>query len=160
MHAQDTYIYFSFIAAVDILSDLIQNPKLGASEISRERSVILREMEEVDQQVQEVIFDYLHSIAYQGTPLGMTILGPSENIGRINRDDLANYIKTHYYPSRIVLAGAGGKDRGMVVWWVWLVGSRTRTVNEGWSWGGGMIAASCVSINLRSLILLGFDVNL
>ena len=115
MHAQDTYIYFSFIAAVDILSDLIQNPKLGASEISRERSVILREMEEVDQQVQEVIFDYLHSIAYQGTPLGMTILGPSENIGRINRDDLANYIKTHYYPSRIVLAGAGGKDRGVVV---------------------------------------------
>ncbi len=99
--------------AVDILSDLIQNPKLGANEIERERSVILREMEEVDQQVEEVIFDYLHSIAYQGTPLGMTILGPTENIGRISRNDLSEYIRTHYYPSRIVLAGAGGE-------WVWL----------------------------------------
>jgi len=94
---------------VDILSDLIQNPKLGSSEIERERSVILREMEEVDQQVEEVIFDYLHSVAYQGTPLGMTILGPTENINRISRNDLSNYINKHYFPSRIVLAGAGGE---------------------------------------------------
>ena len=32
-------------AAVDILSDIIQNPTLGKAEIERERSVILREME-------------------------------------------------------------------------------------------------------------------
>ena len=94
--------------AVDILSDLIQNPKLGSSEIERERSVILREMEEVDQQVEEVIFDHLHAVAYQGTPLGMTILGPTENIQRINREDLSSYINTHYYAPRIVLAAAGG----------------------------------------------------
>jgi processing peptidase subunit beta len=62
------------------LSDIIQNPILGEREIERERSVILREMQEVDQQVEEVIFDHVHSIAYQGTPLGYTILGPSENI--------------------------------------------------------------------------------
>ncbi len=36
--------------------------------------------QEVDQQVEEVIFDHLHSIAYQGTPLGWTILGPTANI--------------------------------------------------------------------------------
>ena len=36
--------------------------------------------QEVDTQVEEVIFDHLHSIAYQGTPLGRTILGPTENI--------------------------------------------------------------------------------
>ena len=42
--------------------------------------MILREMQEVDTQVEEVIFDHLHTIAYQHTPLGMTILGPTENI--------------------------------------------------------------------------------
>ena len=36
--------------------------------------------QEVDQQVEEVIFDHLHANAYQGTPLGWTILGPTENI--------------------------------------------------------------------------------
>ena len=104
------YIYIYLPLAVDILSDLIQNPKLGGPEIERERSVILREMEEVDQHVEEVIFDHLHAIAYQGTPLGMTILGPTENIRRINKDDLSEYIKTHYYAPRIVLAGAGGMN--------------------------------------------------
>ena len=37
-------------------------------------------LQEVDQQVDEVIFDHIHSLAYQGTPLGRTILGPTKNI--------------------------------------------------------------------------------
>ena len=30
--------------------------------------------------LQEVVFYHLHAVAYQGTPLGRTILGPTENI--------------------------------------------------------------------------------
>jgi processing peptidase subunit beta len=37
-------------------------------------------MQEVGTNLQEVVFDHLHSVAYQGTPLGRTILGPTENI--------------------------------------------------------------------------------
>ena len=66
--------------AVDILSDILQNSTLGEAEIERERGVILREMQEVETNLQEVVFDHLHSTAYQGTPLGRTILGPTENI--------------------------------------------------------------------------------
>jgi len=50
----------------------------------------------------------LHAVAYQGTPLGRTILGPTKNIKSISRDDLVHYIKTHYKGPRMVLAGAGG----------------------------------------------------
>ncbi|CAH3187442.1 unnamed protein product [Porites evermanni] len=63
--------------AVDILADIIQNSLLGEAEIERERGVILREMQEVDTQLEEVVFDHLHATAYQGTPLGRTILGPT-----------------------------------------------------------------------------------
>ena len=58
--------------------------------------------------LQEVVFDHLHSVAYQGTPLGRTILGPTKNIKSITRDDLVHYIQTHYKGPRMVLAGAGG----------------------------------------------------
>ena len=58
--------------------------------------------------LQEVVFDHLHSIAYTGTPLGRTILGPAKNIKSISRDDLVHYINTHYKGPRMVLAGAGG----------------------------------------------------
>jgi len=101
--------------AVDILSDILQNSTLGEAEIERERGVILREMQEVETNLQEVVFDHLHSTAYQGTPLGRTILGPTENIKSITSKDLRDYINTHYRAPRMVLAAAGGVNHDELV---------------------------------------------
>jgi processing peptidase subunit beta len=95
-------------ATVDILADILQNSKLDPAAIERERDVILREQEEVDKQLEEVVFDHLHATAFQGQPLGRTILGPRENILSIKRDDLETYIKTNYTADRMVLVGSGG----------------------------------------------------
>lgn len=96
--------------AVEILSDILTNSTFGEQEIERERGVILREMQEVEMNLQEVVFDHLHAVAYQGTPLGRTILGPAKNIKSISRDDLTHYIATHYKGPRMVLAGSGGVE--------------------------------------------------
>lgn len=102
-------------AAVNIVSDIIQNPMLEKGAIERERGVILREMQEVETQLDEVVFDHLHACAFQGTPLGMTILGPAYNVRTITKSDLRNYIDTHYSGPRIVLAAAGGVDHAQLV---------------------------------------------
>lgn len=101
--------------AVEILGDIIQNSKLGEAEIERERGVILREMQEVESNLQEVVFDHLHAVAYQGTPLGNTILGPTKNIKSITRSDLQDYINSHYNTPRIVLSAAGGVQHNDLV---------------------------------------------
>lgn len=100
---------------VEILSDIIQNSKLNDSDIERERGVILREMQEVESNLQEVVFDHLHATAFQETPLGQTILGPTKNINSITKRHLQDYIDTHYKSSRIVLAAAGGVDHNDLV---------------------------------------------
>ena len=100
---------------VDILSDILQHSKLEPSAIERERDVILREQEEVDKQLEEVVFDHLHATAFQNQPLGRTILGPKENIATISRQDLVDYIKTNYTADRMVLVGAGGIPHGELV---------------------------------------------
>ncbi len=74
------YFYWILIIVVELLSDILQNSQFGQEEIERERHTILREMQEIENNLQEVTFDHLHATAYQGTPLGRTILGPSENI--------------------------------------------------------------------------------
>lgn len=102
-------------ATVDILSDILQNSKLEPQAIERERDVILREQEEVDKQLEEVVFDHLHATAFQGQPLGRTILGPKENIESIQRSDLESYIKTNYTADRMVLVGAGGVPHQQLV---------------------------------------------
>ncbi|ORY83486.1 Metalloenzyme, LuxS/M16 peptidase-like protein [Leucosporidium creatinivorum] len=101
--------------SVEIISDILQGSKLEQGAIERERDVILREQEEVDKQIEEVVFDHLHAVAFQGQPLGRTILGPKENILSINRDDLSNYIKTNYKADRMVLVGTGGVDHSSLV---------------------------------------------
>lgn len=94
--------------SVEILSDILQNSKLDEAAIERERDVILREQEEVDKQLEEVVFDHLHATAFQNQPLGRTILGPKENILSIKKKDLQDYIATNYRADRMVLVGAGG----------------------------------------------------
>ncbi|KAF7761746.1 hypothetical protein Agabi119p4_9738 [Agaricus bisporus var. burnettii] len=101
--------------AVDIISDILQNSKLENAAVERERDVILREQQEVDKQLEEVVFDHLHAVAFQGQPLGRTILGPKKNILSIKREDLASYIKTNYTADRMVLVGAGGVDHNELV---------------------------------------------
>lgn len=96
--------------AVGIISDILQNSKLEKQAIERERDVILREQEEVDKQLEEVVFDHLHAVAFAGQPLGRTILGPKEHINSIQQTDLQSYIQNNYTADRMVLVGAGAVD--------------------------------------------------
>jgi len=100
--------------AVEILSDILLNSELDEEAIERERDVILREMTEVNKQQEELVLDHLHATAFQGTGLGRTILGPEENIRSLKRDDLVNYIKTHYTAPRMVIAGAGAVEHSQL----------------------------------------------
>lgn len=101
--------------AVDILSDILQNSKLEVKAIEREREVILREQEEVNKQMEEVVFDHLHAVAYPESNLGRTILGPEGNIRSLNRGHLDAYIKSNYIGPRMVLSAAGAVDHDALV---------------------------------------------
>ena len=101
--------------AVDILSDILQGSTLNEQAIERERETILREAEEVDKNKEEVVFDHLHASAFQGSSLGLTILGSQKNIETITRADLVDYISSNYTPDRMVLSAAGGVDHDSLV---------------------------------------------
>jgi len=91
----------------ELLANILLDSKLDAAAVDRERNVILREMQEVDQVPEEVLFDFLHGTAYQGSPLGRTILGPEAAIRSITPADLKAYIDEHYKPHRMVLVATG-----------------------------------------------------
>lgn len=101
--------------ALDMLADILQNSSFCKDRIERERNVILREMQEVEGQIEEVIFDHLHATAFQHTALGRTILGPAANIKSITKENIQDYISTHYTPSRMVIAGAGALEHKEIV---------------------------------------------
>ncbi|XP_077181544.1 cytochrome b-c1 complex subunit 1, mitochondrial [Paroedura picta] len=94
--------------AVEILADAVLNCSLEDSQIEKERNVILQEMKEIDGNLSSVVFDYLHTTAYQGTALGQTVEGTSNNAKTLSRANLVEYIETHFKAPRMVLAAAGG----------------------------------------------------
>jgi len=101
--------------AMDILSDILLHSKYDERSIEQERDTILREYEEVSKDTHEVIFDHLHTAAFQGAPLGRTILGPVENIRKISRNDLTSFVKNHYTGNRMVVTGAGAVKHDQLV---------------------------------------------
>ncbi|WCJ25618.1 Mitochondrial-processing peptidase subunit beta [Euphorbia peplus] len=101
--------------ALDILADILQNSTFEEARITRERDVILREMEEVEGQTEEVIFDHLHATAFQYTPLGRTILGPANNVKSITKEHLESYIQTHYTAPRMIIVASGAVKHEDVV---------------------------------------------
>jgi len=101
--------------AVQILADILLNSVYNPEAIELERWVILREMEEIEQNMQEVVFDNLHAGAYAGCSLSRTILGYVENIRSMKREHLINYVQKYYKGPRMVLAAAGGIEHGKLV---------------------------------------------
>ncbi|XP_067090376.1 cytochrome b-c1 complex subunit 1, mitochondrial [Osmerus mordax] len=94
--------------AVELLSEVVQSSALSEADIEQQRGVMLRELEEVEGSLQDVCMDLLYATAFQGTPMGQSVLGPSHNARTLTRQDLVEYINSHYKAPRMVLAAAGG----------------------------------------------------
>eukprot|EP00124_Ichthyophonus_hoferi_P005879 Ihof_evm1s1016 gene=Ihof_evmTU1s1016 len=93
---------------INILADILQNSTFPSYALESERDVILREMQEVETQMDEVVYDLLHTVAFGGNELARTILGPPKNIRSITKTMIRDYITTNYKAPRIVVAAAGG----------------------------------------------------
>jgi processing peptidase subunit beta len=102
--------------AMDLVADILQNSRVTDRAIENERGVIIEEMHMVQQDLQEVVYDRMHQSAYRGSSLAFDILGPLENIQRINKKNIDQYINTHYIAPRTVLSVVGGDfEHGEIV---------------------------------------------
>jgi predicted Zn-dependent peptidase len=98
--------------ACDILSDMLTNSLLKQEEIDRERGVIIEEInmrEDVPMTKAAVEFERL---LYGDNPMGWDIAGEKETVAKINRADFLAYMRRLYFAKNMVVAVAGGINRG------------------------------------------------
>lgn len=100
---------------VEILSNAVLNAKFSDEDLAKVRNELLRESDDVESNISDVVFDYLHATAYQGTPLAQTVIGTRENIQSLKSSDLRNFIATHYKASNLVVAAAGGVNHSSIL---------------------------------------------
>ncbi|MTI09236.1 M16 family metallopeptidase [Curvivirga aplysinae] len=93
--------------AVDILSDILQNPIFDPEELERERGVIQQEIGQSLDTPDDIIYDYFQETAYPDQAMGRPILGTSHTVQQMSRDNLINFMDARYRPRNMVLVAAG-----------------------------------------------------
>ena len=91
----------------DVLSDMIQHPAFKSSEISKEANVIIDELNDINDNPEELIFDKFEEISFSGNSLSLPIIGTEKNINSFNQTDLFKYIKEKYGFNRMIIAASG-----------------------------------------------------
>jgi predicted Zn-dependent peptidase len=100
---------------VDILADILQHSTFVEDELARERHVVLQEIGQVADTPDDLVFDLFQETAFPDQPLGRSILGPAEIVGKLPRESLIDYMRRHYQPARMVVAGAGRIEHDRLV---------------------------------------------
>lgn len=93
--------------AMDILADIFTESVLDPDELERERDVILQEIHAAHDQPDDLVFDLAQASCFGHHPLGRSILGTTERIEALTRDQVINWRDRSYGGSRIVVAAAG-----------------------------------------------------
>ncbi|MCX6816293.1 MAG: pitrilysin family protein [Candidatus Beckwithbacteria bacterium] len=93
--------------ALEFLYQIIFKLKLPLAELERERGVILEEIKMRHDEPMTLVGDEFVSQVYSVTQLGQEVIGPAENIGRLEREDFLKHLNKWYQPANMVLAIAG-----------------------------------------------------
>ncbi len=104
-----------FPLLADILSDIFVHPTFQPEDMEREREVIFQEIS----MVEDTPDDYLHvlfqSLFWPDHPIGRSVLGTAETVGRMDQEMIREYIRKYYVPERVIVAAAGNVDHDEMV---------------------------------------------
>lgn len=97
--------------ALSLLSDIFHKSRFGPKEIEKEKQVVSEEIRMVKDDPEDLVQE-LHIGQVMGRhPLRRPILGQEATIAKLARQNLLDYIETHYRPEEIVIAVAGNFDQ-------------------------------------------------
>lgn len=100
---------------IELIADLVRNPRLDADELEREKGVVLSELGEARDTPDDIVFDNLQGAAFPGQALGRSILGDEASIAALTTDALRGWLASQYRPESLILSVAGKVDHAAVV---------------------------------------------
>ncbi|MBO6837382.1 MAG: insulinase family protein [Alphaproteobacteria bacterium] len=101
--------------AVDIVSDILQNPTFDEVELERERGVILQEIGQCHDTPDDLVFDLFQEVAYPDQSMGRPVLGTTDTVRRMPRDSIRDFMLRRYAGGNMILCAAGGVDHDRFV---------------------------------------------
>jgi predicted Zn-dependent peptidase len=98
-----------------VLADMIQNPLFKESHVRKEAGVIIDELNDVNDNPEELIFDKFEEVVFKGNKLSMPVIGTEGNILRFNSDKLQKFHNKRYNTSRLLIVASGSVNHDELV---------------------------------------------
>lgn len=96
--------------AVDVLSDLVQNPLLKGEDVQKELHVILSELHSRDDDPQDLIHDLYAETVWGESGAAHPVIGDEPTLKAMSREMIKEYYESLYAPKRLIVTAAGAID--------------------------------------------------
>lgn len=101
--------------AIDVLADMLQNSLFEPAEIAKEKGVVSEEIRMYEDVPDDIVHDLFATSLWRGHSLGRPIVGTVETVQSFSREQILDYMQTHYTANHIVIAAAGNLRHEEVV---------------------------------------------
>jgi len=99
-----------FDLAIDLHSDMLLNPLIPSKELEKERKVVLEEIAKDANNPSNKVYDNFNDMIYTTHPYKRKVLGTTDIIGKITREEILDYYNKHYGPQNMVTIIIGDVD--------------------------------------------------
>ncbi len=101
--------------ALDIICDMIANPRLSEDDIALEKGVIEEEIAMYEDSPEDLCADIYYENVWAGSMLSSNILGTLKTVGAVTKKDLEAHMAKFYVPERMVISFSGNFDEEKAV---------------------------------------------
>lgn len=97
-------------AAIEIISDMINNSTFEEEALEKEKGVIIEEIDMYDDSPEDLVHEMLQQVIWKDHPLGYIISGTKENVLGMTREQIQKFMAEHYVAENMIISVAGKFD--------------------------------------------------
>ena len=100
-----------FVIGLDVVSDILLESLFKGEEIEKERGVIMREIDMIEDNPPRKIQSTLENVIFGDQPIGWNVAGDKEIVRKIKREDIIKYEADNYLSQNMVVVVAGDLNK-------------------------------------------------
>ncbi|MCY1721305.1 pitrilysin family protein [Prolixibacteraceae bacterium Z1-6] len=117
---EETVLYSTFLneyyeRTAELISDILFNSVYPEKELTREKEVVVEEINSYKDSPSELIFDEFEELVFDGHPIARNILGTKKNVRKFDRDAILRFIENNYHTDHMVISSVGNIDFGALI---------------------------------------------
>ncbi|XP_077298628.1 mitochondrial-processing peptidase subunit alpha [Arctopsyche grandis] len=99
-----------------VLAEVVLRPILSNEEVEMAQQAVAFDLETLAMRPEQetILIDMIHSAGYGNSTLGLPKICPQDNVAKIDKKTIFQYISNHFVPKRMVVAGVGVEHGALV----------------------------------------------